>query len=207
MAHNKTATLIALALGFLPIAASQAAEDNFIGPTIGARVSAVNNEVDYQGFLAGRSSSENDTAFDLTLGYGFNLGKDWVLNAGASYALNDTDFGTVNYVDGGNQTLTAKLKNHWSLSIEPGYRFSPQWLGFISLSYHNAEGEYHDSNLGIGTVDTNGFGYGLGLSYAYNRNIEVGAELKKIGFSRETVTQTSGEAEITQFGLRLNYRF
>jgi len=206
MSHNKTAVLIALTLGILPIA-SQAADANFTGPTIGARVSYVDNDVDYSGFLAGRSSSDNDTAFDLSAGYGFNLGKDWVLNVGASYTLNDTDFGTVNYVDGGNQTVTAKLKNHWSLSIEPGYRFAPQWLGFVSLSYHNAEGEYRDSQLGTGTVDTNGFGYGLGLSYAYNRNVEVGVELKQIDFSRETVNLSSGEPEVTQFALRLNYRF
>jgi len=209
MSHNKIAALIALALGTLPIAASQAGEANFVGPTIGARLSFVDNEVDYSGFLAGRSSSENDMAFDLTAGYGFNLGKDWVLNVGASYSVNDTDFGTITYVDGGNQTLSAELKDHWSVSVEPGYRFTPQWLGYVSLSYHSAEGEYRDSQLGSDTVDIDGFGYGLGLSYAVTRNVEVGAELKRIDFSRERVNQTDdgGEPEVTQFGLRLNYRF
>lgn len=205
MTHKRSATLLAIACA-LPLT-SQAGEVNFTGPTIGARVSFVDNEVDYGGFLAGRSSSENDAAFDLTLGYGFNLGLDWVLNLSASYTVNDTDFGTVTYQDGGTQTVTAKLKNHWSVAIEPGYRFAPQWLGFVSLSYHSADGEYRDSQIGTGTVDSTGFGYGLGLSYAYNRNLEVGVEVKQIDFSRETVNISTGEPEVTQAGIRLNYRF
>jgi opacity protein-like surface antigen len=200
MSHHKTATLIALALGILPVAAAQAGEANFAGPSIGLRVSAVNNEADYEILGVAGSTSQNDTAFDLTAGYGFNLGKDWVLNVGASYTVNDTDFGTTTYQDSGTQTVSAKLKDQWSVSIEPGYRFAPQWLVYASLSYHSAEGEINDSQSDTITVDVDGFGYGLGLGYALNRNIEVAAEVKQIDFS-------DNDAETTQFGLRLNYRF
>lgn len=206
MSHQHT-LLAAFFVCALPVAASHAEPINFVGPTLGLRVSSMHDKTDYSGFLAGQSSSDNDVGFDVTAGYGFNLSKDWVINVGASYAINDAKFGTVNYVDGGNQTVNAKLKDHWSVFVEPGYRFAPQWLGYASFSYHDAKGEYRDSQLGNGDVGTTGFGYGLGLSYAYTRNIETSVEIRQIDFSRESANLSAGKPQITEVGIRFNYRF
>ncbi len=207
MSHKHT-LLAALVVCTLPMAASHAEQANFVGATLGARVSAQHDKLDYSGFLAGKSSSDNDVGFDIMAGYGFNLSNDWVLNVGASYAVNDTKSGTINYVDSGsNYTVNAKLTSHWSVFVEPGYRIAPQWLAYASFSYHNADAEYRDSQVGNGTVGTNGFGYGFGLGYAISHNIEASIEARQIDFSRETVNLSAGKAKITEAGIRLNYRF
>ena len=207
MSHTQASLLAAVALCALPITASQAEEANFAGPTVGLRVNAQHDKVDYGGFLAGKSSSDNDVGFDVMAGYGFNLSKEWVINVGASYTVNDTKFGTANYLSNGNQTVNAKLKNHWSVFVEPGYRIAPQWLAYASFSYHQADGEYNDSLLGRGTVSATGFGYGLGLGYALTHNIEASVEARQIDFSRESVNLSTGKGKITEAGIRLNYRF
>ncbi len=193
MSHKQALLLAALALSALPLTASRAEEANFAGPTVGLCVTAQHDKVDYAGFLAEKFNSGNDAGFDVMAGYGFNLSKDWVINVGASYTVNDTKFGTANYVDSGNQTVNTKLKSHRSVFVEPGYRITPQWLAYASFSYHEADGEYNDSLLGKGTVSTTGFGYGLGLGYVAMHNIEASVEVRQIDFSREAANLSTNK--------------
>lgn len=205
--NKHTSKLVILLIGALIATVGQAAEKNFTGPAIGARIAVVDNEVDYGGFLAGRSSSKTDTGFDVFAAYGLPLAGDWITNLGVNYTVNKTDFGTVNYFDGGNQTVDVRLKSHWSVFVAPGYRFAPQWQAYAKFSYHNAKGEYNDSLLGRGSVNTNGFGYGVGIGYAVTRNIEASFELQQIDFSRKTVNLSSGKPSTTEAALQLAYRF
>jgi opacity protein-like surface antigen len=207
MKHQHTSQLALILIGALSAAAGQAAETNFIGPAVGVRLAALHNEVDYGGFLAGSSSAKNDTGFDVFAAYGLPLSGDWIANVGVNYTLNKTDFGTVTYIDGGAQTVSARLKSHWSVFVAPGYRFAPQWQAYAKFSYHNARGEYTDSQLGKNSVTTNGFGYGAGLSYAVTRNIEASFELQQIDFSRETANLSNGEPSVTEAALQFAYRF
>lgn len=205
--NKHTSKLAILLIGALSAGITHAAQSNFTGPAAGVRLTALDNEVDYGGFLAGRSSSKNDTGFDIFAAYGIPLTGNWIANLGVNYTLNKTDFGTVTYSDGGVQTVSARLKSHWSVYAAPGYRFAPQWQAYAKFSYHNARGEYSDSQFGSGTVNTHGFGYGIGLGYAITRNIEASFEVRKIDFSRETINLSNGEPEVTEAALQLAYRF
>ena len=202
-----TSKLVILLIGALSAAAAHAEEKNFTGPVVGVRLAAVDNEVDYGGFLAGQSSSKTDAGFDIFAGYGLPLYGDWIANVGVNYTVNKTDFGTINYTSGGNQTVSARLKSHWSVYVAPGYRFAPQWQAYAKFSYHDAKGEYNDSLLGSGTVNTHGFGYGAGISYAVTHNIEASFELQQIDFNRKTVNSSTGKPSTTEAALQLAYRF
>ena len=202
-----TSKLAILFIGALSATASHADTNRFTGAAVGVRLAAQDNEVDYGGFLAGRSSSKTDAAYDVFAAYGLPLAGNWVANLGVNYTVNKTDFGTVNYVSGGNQSVTARLKSHWSVFVAPGYRFAPQWQAYAKFSYHQAKGEYRDSLLGSGTVNTNGFGYGLGVGYAITRNVEASFELQQIDYSRKTVNLSSGKPSTTEAAVQLAYRF
>lgn len=99
------------------------------------------------------------------------------------------------------------MKNHWSAFVAPGYRFAPQWLGYVKLAYHRARSEYTDTLVGADTSSHHGVGYGAGLSYAVARNVEVNAEIHQVRFSRASFALSFGKPEVTEFNLGVNYRF
>lgn len=185
-----------------------AGESAFTGPSVGVKVSSVSNDLDYGGFLEGSSSSATDVSAEVYASYGFGLSEKWVLNVGASYALNDTDFGTENYLDGSSaESVKAELQNHWSVYIEPGYKFTNKWLGYAKLAYHEADGKFRDTLVGNGSSNINGFGYGLGLAYSYSNNIEARVEYQKIDFDRERTGISTGQPDVSEFGVSIGYRF
>jgi len=206
--NKKITKLFGIIFGVLLINTSYAAETNFTGPSIGVKVSAVDNDVDYGGFLDGISSSNNDVDTELYASYGFALSGNWVVNLGATYSLTDTDFDTESYLDGGStETIDVELEDHWSVYIEPGYKFTDKWLGFAKLAYHDGDANYRDSLAGNGTTSVNGIGYGIGVAYAYSRNIEARLEYQEIDYDRERVNLSTGELDVSEFSVSIGYRF
>lgn len=206
---KKELIVISSVLAFLFTSATCLADgQNFSGPSVGIKLGSSRNDVDYGGFLNGRSSSDNDLSTEIFGSYGFALSGSWVVGIGATYSLSKQDLGTENYLDGSNQeSVRAEIDNHWSVYIEPGYKFTDQWLGFVKLSHHEADGDYRDSLLGNGSTNLNGTGYGIGVAYAYSNNIEARLEYQKVDFDRERVNTSTGEPEISEFSVSLGYRF
>jgi hypothetical protein len=104
------------------------------------------------------------------------------------------------------ETLTGsyKLKNTWGISIEPGYYFSKDILGYLKLAYvsSTATGSFtctaSDSecyNPSSGTFDAasssstitktlNGIGYGFGGKYQITKNIYGALDFLYVDYSK-----------------------
>lgn len=180
----------------------------FTGFTLGATAGLAHTSIDYSGYIEGKSSSKDDFVGGINAGYGIALGENMILSVGASYALNSAKFGQVDYQEDG-QTIyvNGKLKDHWSVFVTPGLRFTPQWLAYVKLAYHYAKTEYTDTLVGSGSSNHHGFGYGAGLSYAVSKAIELNAEIQQVDLSSASFALSSGEPSVTEFNLGVNYRF
>ena len=201
-----TTGLLTLALCATPAFAADSA--NFTGFTVGVTAGQSHNSIDYSGYIAGKSSSDTSLASVLNAAYGFALSDSAVVSVGATYALSDAKFGQVTYVESGNTVyVNGKIKDHWSVFVAPGYRFSPQWLGYAKLAYHAAKSHYTDTLMGSGTSNHHGVGYGAGVAFAATRNFELNAEISRVDLSRGSFALSSGEPSITEFTIGANYRF
>ncbi len=197
-----------LILAFCTAPAFAADSANFTGFTVGVTVGQSHNQIDYSGYIAGKSSSDNSFASGLNAAYGFALSDVVVLSVGASYALSDAKFGQVTYLNHGKTIyVNGKVKDHWSVFVAPGYRFAPQWLGYAKLAYHAGTSDYTDTLTGSGTSKHHGFGYGAGLAFAATRNLELSAEVSRVDLNRESFALSTGEPSITEFSIGANYRF
>ena len=206
MNKPRTFSLLTLALCTVPAFAADSA--NFAGFTFGASVGQSHNTINYAGYIAGKSSSENSFASGLNAAYGFALNDSFLLSVGATYALSDAKFGQVTYVEDGNTVyVNGKIKDHWSVFIAPGYRFTPQWLGYAKFGYHSAKSHYTDTLMGSGTSNHHGFGYGAGVAYAVARNLELNAEIQHVRANSASFALSSGKPTITEFNVGMNYRF
>lgn len=200
--------LIGASLSLIACATAQAETPSFTGTALAIGLGAARNQVDYGGLLSGTTGKKTDTVGKLDLSHGFNLSSQWLATVGVSYDLNKTDFGTVSYVDAGRtHTVQAKLKNHFSLYVAPGYRFAPHWLGYAKLGWHTARAEFNDSLAGPGTTRHNGMSLGLGVSTALTQHVEARFEVQQINFNRQSANLSSGKPQTREAFAYLGYRF
>lgn len=199
--------ILALSLAALLCGGSAlAAETTFVGPQIGIGIGRSYNEVDYDGFVGNQSGNRDDLASDLRAGYGFAVSDRWVVNTAVTYDLNRRKFGSIHYA-GGADSVDTRLKNHWSASVEPGYRVLPDVLVYGKLAYHSAQAEYSDTATGTGSRSHTGYGIGIGVSYVYRNAYEIGFEMQHVELSRQSANLSSGKPVYDEALLRLGYRF
>lgn len=199
------ATLLMLSVS--PCSYAQTSADSFTGLAVGLNAVASHNKVDYSGFL-NAAPSKTDAAVQLDGSYGFNLAPRWVINVGATYDLNKTDFGSTSYVDGGSTyAVAAKLKNHYSLYAAPGFRLSPTLLAYGKLAWHSARSEISDGQLGTISNTHHGIGYGVGVASMLAQQVEARFEVQRVNLSREAGGLSSGKPSMTQALVSAAYRF
>lgn len=205
---NRTHAIGLLTLALCAAPGFCAETSNFTGLALGVTGALSHASIDYSGYIAGHSSSENDFAGGVTASYGLPLGETGVLGIGASYIVNSVKFGHTTYQeDGQTVDVSGKIKDHWSVFVAPGVKFAPQWLAYGKIAYHYATSDYTDTLVGSGTSKHHGFGYGAGIAYAVGRNLEINAEVGYVKLSETHFALSSGEPKITDFTVGLNYRF
>lgn len=186
--------------------ASAAMAEPFVGPSVSVGIGSSSNSVHYSGFV-NADAKKNSTASDVAFNYGIGTDSNWVIGVGGSIDLSKRKFGTVSYQSSGTQTVDAKMKQHYSVFVTPGYKVQPNLLVYGKLAYHWGKGEYRDSATDTGTRSHHGTGIGVGVSYALDNGIELGGEIQQIRFSAETAHLTTGKPKTTEAMFRIGYRF
>lgn len=129
-----------------------------------------------------------------SLGYSYGFSNQFNLAANIFYnaSSNSAGVNTQRFSDGSSMTRTMSLKNVMGVSLEPGYYFDKNFLGFLKLGYAQASSSQSYSFSDGGTLDpenfgnTNGFLLGLGGKYAFTDNFYLGAEFYQISFAKKT---------------------
>lgn len=160
----------------------------------------------------------------LGASYLMKLQEKFLLGLGATYDINDTTAGESknNVTVSGNYVATSKVKNHYSIYLQPTYALSDKTALFAKIAYHNAKVEISDSGQLIqGGVNhyqdrIKGAGYGFGFMHFVDKNIFVKAEIEWVEYNKKSIpreyhTGASGTLKYkltsTAGVLSLGYRF
>lgn len=198
-------SLIAMSLCAVPVLAD---ERPFVGAAIGATAGLAHVTVEYAGFLAGHTSSDNDFVGGINAAYGFAVGDSAVFALGASYRFGSVAVGTTSYQDSGQTyDVSGKLKNHWSVFLAPGLRFATKGLAYAKLGYHTLKSDYTDTQAGSGQSRHHGIGYGIGVAYVIAPRLEVSAELQHVRLNSASFALSSGKPSLSEVNAGLTYRF
>jgi opacity protein-like surface antigen len=238
---NKKILLTSTAIaGLLFSTTSFAQTTKFVGPSFaitGSHVASstqsnINTDSlsDYTDSNVYLSSTEKNSQVSkllgIDLGYGFNIGTNFVLGVGATYDFGKIKTGsTYNYTDNdANEDATSylaksSLKNHRSIYIQPTYVVNKESALFAKVGRHFAKSEnditYCQSDsygeVDFGCVDGNetqykhsknvsGWGYGLGLKTFLTENLFMQVEGSVVNYSKNDLL--SEDNELVYYGTK-----
>ena len=181
----------------------------------------------------GGTTSSGDFAGIASLGYsqeigqGFNLAANLFYVIGHQRAGSGGNSGTNQDVNGDyiswNQGVSNKLNNTWGISVEPGYYFGKDTLGYVKLAWVNSNlntsanmGAVNDTNpsspyggptSGSTSNNINGFGYGLGVKQAITENIYLKGEVFGVSYGKVNVADGSVQPSQVAAFLSVGYKF
>lgn len=147
---------------------------------------------------------ESNVAGTLALGYNHGFSNGFNLGANIFYNFSNSNAGGATEFEGAeSEILNARLKNIWGISVEPGYAFSDQSLGYLKLGWAQASSSLQttkvtateSTNTTINFGNSNGFLYGLGFKHLINKNVYVGVEFYQVLFGSKSRSVMEAGAE------------
>lgn len=191
MKFNKLAMLAALSAASSFAFAAPAAFD---GPFVQAGIGYANAEVKQ---TPGGTTDDDNFIGQIAGGFSQSFGL-WNLAGSVYYVIGDQEAGRINNVD-------FKGQDTWGISIDPGYYFTPNTLGYVKLGYVQTTGK---ASGGISGDETfNGYTYGLGLKYAYTPNLYGVVEIQQAEFQDKTIGGTKFEPNGFTAIIGVGYKF
>jgi hypothetical protein len=218
---NKILKLSAIAL--LATSTSLMAQSkSFEGVSIGLFGSIVGAEVD------GTVTDSNNAVSSGTIGkvtpvagidasYTFATGSNGFIGVGATYLAGEAEFGlgTADSSSDATKTFKGKIKDHYSVYIQPGYALNKDSAVYGKLSYNHAD--FNITNAVRQPGDLEGWGYGIGLKTFLNANTFVQVEASYTEYDSLTATRTatggtglvtaSGTPAIAAGTITIGYKF
>ena len=189
---NKILKLSAIAL----LASSVSAMAQKTGASIAVFGAIAGAEVEASGNAGTGNGSGSGSAGKVTPVGGFDIGYNFNPNIaiGATYIPVDAKIGTGS-VDGG--TVSGKLKDHYTIYIEPAYVVNKDSSLYARIQYAHADLTLTGAT---GSNKLEGYGVGVGLKTFLNANTFVRAEANYTEYdsiSGTNVTTSGGAATTT----------
>jgi opacity protein-like surface antigen len=225
---NKTTTICCAVALLATTAATPAFSQakNFAGPSIaiGAGYNTLETPIkiveDTPSTLTFGGSKQNFN-YLADISYGIEMNKDFVISLGATYDFNKSESEILSGTDENDDTATVKgkLKDHYSVYLQPTYLINSSTGIFAKASYNFAKASYTialgEDSLTI-SDDVNGWGYGLGIKSFINNNLFIQAEgsltkydktSKNLDGDSGTVYDISSEPEVLSAIISIGYKF
>ncbi len=193
--------LIAAAAATLLATAAQA-QSNFKGWSIGVNANFLTASSELSGGGATLKLGESSQTIGLQGAYSFQLGNSGVLSIGATYN-SDAKAGSAS-MSGSSYEL--KVKDMYSVYVEPGYAVSNNALLYAKLSMLSAKGEERLNSFS-GSETFSGTGFGAGFRHLLNKNLFVQVEFQQMNFDSKTVGTASYKPSATMAAIGLGYKF
>jgi opacity protein-like surface antigen len=164
-----------------------AQSEKFAGASIGINTGFESNQT----ALAQTSSTlgAHSTPFNINGSYTFVISPTVVIATGLTYDLADATAASAS-------SATFKLKNHYSLNIEPGYALNDTTLGYLKIAYHSASSSIASGSNSYSKTAT-GWGYGFGSKYKMNKNLFVNIEVQQVGYDAYQPSSNVSSGSIT----------
>jgi len=189
---------------FVAVAAAPAAmaADSFSGfyvsGGIGQKSANVEEGVSNAGAAASIKLGDNSFVGQFAGGYSFALDGGIRLGLGGFIDLGDGKAGGGSLsIAGLNGTYAAKETRHYGISIEPGFAFTKDTVGYVKLMYNWIKGEETLSGASTGSASNtfSAFGYGLGVKTIVSNNVYIFGEWQQSQYN--TASFASGAATVT----------
>jgi hypothetical protein len=218
---NKILKLSAIAL-LASSTSLMAQSKSFEGASIGLFGSMIGAEVD------GKVTDSNSAVSTGSIGkvtpvagldasYTFAAGSNGFFGIGATYLAGEAEFGLGNAdsVETGAKNFKGKIKDHYTVYIQPGYALSKDSAVYGKLSYNHAD--FNVSNAVKQPGNLEGWGAGVGLKTFLTSNTFVQAEASYTEYDTLTATKTatggtglvtaSGTPAIAAGTITIGYKF
>lgn len=129
-----------------------------------------------------------------------------LLSVGATYSLVDIDALSFSST-GGSGSL--KLRNTYSVYLEPGYPVADRTIAFARLSYEAATMRAEASGITGRDRDIGGAGLGFGLRTLVTKNMYLQAEARRVAYNsaRFDGDATDFKTSMTVGSVGLGYKF
>lgn len=185
------------------LSASAHAQSSFAGWSVGGNLNFMTTSTELSG--GGDNIKFGDASQTLSVqgAYGFDMGNKFVLSVGGTYSLSDADAGGFTL---GGDTYKLKMKNMYTIYVEPGYATSPSSLLYGKFAMANVKGEESFNNVS-GSENFSGFGFGAGFRHMLDKNLYVQVEFMQIDFDSESVAGDNYKPSATTANVGLGYKF
>ena len=173
---------------------------NFTGFSAGANVNFANStaEVSGTGVVPTQKGSESAQNGSLQGQYGFGINDKFVIGLGVTYGLGELKAGTTTQG-------SAKLKDQYSINIEPGYVVSATTLAYAKVAFQGAKEEASLNNTGAMLT---GYGYGIGFRTMLSSKLYLQGEYQQISFDKKNViTGVDVKADTGVASIGVGYNF
>lgn len=177
---------------------------NLSGWSLGLNVNSASTWTEFIG--GGTSAKISDTSQNASLqaAYGAALGIHGVLGFGVTYSLGDLKAGSIN---AGGRNVDFKLKNLYSLYIEPGYAMSDSWLAYAKLGYFGVRNGEESVDGVIASKTFGGLGYGLGIRTMLDKNLYLQIEFIQADYNRKTADFGTYRSMTSTGSVGLGFKF
>jgi opacity protein-like surface antigen len=191
-------TVFAQATGFTGFYGQVGLGMNSAGSNVNASLQAPDPEDSISS--SGKLGQQN-IAGNVAFGYNYGLTNGLNIGANVFYNIASDAAGSLSSnSDGDALNISQRLKNIWGISVEPGYSFSDNSLGYMKLGWAQAQSSLTltaDGSLPVSLGTTNGFLYGVGFKQAINKNVYVGIELYQIAFGKKNTTRIADSTNVS----------
>jgi hypothetical protein len=170
------------------------------------------------GGYSGSNSSSNSSAGSPTvfgtaaIGYSFGFANKFNLAANVFYMGGNDSAGNSNATAGnsrseaGSESTSIKMKDTFGVSIEPGYYFANQTLGYLKLGWAQTKVSLNSNSYDStnnppassfnGSANTQGALYGLGFKQMITSNVYLGVEAYQIQYANKSFSGTSRDGAV-----------
>jgi hypothetical protein len=218
---NKILKLSAIAL-LASSTSLMAQSKNFEGASVGLFGSIVGAEVDgtvtdSNGAVSSGTIGKVTPVAGIDASYTFATGSNGFIGVGATYLAGEAEFGlgTADSSNDATKTFKGKIKDHYSVYIQPGYALNKDSAVYGKLSYNHADFNITNAVKQPGNLE--GWGYGIGLKTFLNTNTFVQVEASYTEYDTLTATRTatggtglvtaSGTPAIAAGTITIGYKF
>jgi len=185
------------------LSASAHAQSSFAGWSVGGNLNFMTSSTEISG--GGNNIKFGDASQTLSVqgAYSFDMGNKFVLSVGGTYSLSDADAGSAAIT---GATYKLKMKNMYTIYVEPGYAANPNSLLYGKLAMANVKGEETINNVS-GSENFSGFGFGAGFRHMLDKNLYVQVEFMQVNFDSKSVAGGNYKPSATTANFGFGYKF
>ena len=198
-------------LAIVAVSASSVAlaqNKNFTGFSAGVNANFADSKIELSGANTGGGGKVNKTDQNASLQgqYGFGISDKFVIGLGLTYGLGELKTG-----DSAVFGISTKVKEMYSINIEPGYVVSASTLAYAKVTIASAKGEISGAGAptaGGNSMNLSGTGFGVGFRTMLSGKLYLQGEYVQTSYDKKNVAtgvDVKADSGVASIGVGYNF--